>query len=158
MSGLPARYCMTLVASIAFCSVGLSQEAERTHIGSAAEKKYIVKLEATPHRRYCTARASIEYIQNSDVASVRGQITKEGCVQAGGRYTVAVRIRDKNDDLQNLEFEERWSSDSELPFNFNADYEIGDDVDLIRVRTKSLKCVCADSDDTGEEEIQEQHQ
>ena len=158
MAGLPTRYCMALVASVVFSSVGLSQEAERMHTGASAEKKYIVKLEATQHKQYCQARASIEYIQNDHVASVKGQIAKEGCVQAGGQYTVAVRIRDENGDLRNLEFQEPWSSDSELPLIFQADYEIGDDVDLIRVRTKSLKCVCVDSDDTGEIEIRERHQ
>jgi hypothetical protein len=89
---------------------------------------------------------------------VKGQITKDGCLAAEGNYTMSVRLRSENGEIRTLEFEELWSSDSELPVVFESEYEIGRNVDLVRVVAKRLRCACADADDTTEVEQQGQDQ
>ncbi len=104
-----------------------------------------MRLEMTPHKEYCRAEATVEYIQRDRLASVSGRIKSDDCDSAGGDYTVAVRVRDANGDLHNFEYVEAWQTDANTAFGFNKDYDIGPDVDLIRVRVRKVICVCTDA-------------
>jgi len=147
------RRCLAIVSAslIMFASLPSSAQDERVSPGQHASKKFTVKLEAKPHTQYCQARAAIEYSQKNDITRVSGEITKEGCTAAGGDYTMAIRYRDENGEVHDLEFEEQWTSDNVSPVTFEADYTIGENVDLVRVRAKRLRCVCVESDDAGED-------
>jgi hypothetical protein len=157
---LPGRHFAAIITAVLifFVSLPLPAQDERLSPARHASKAYTVELKSAQHKQYCQASASIEYSQYDDVARVSGQITKNGCTKAGGDYTVAVRFRDANGDVHNLEFEELWTSSSELPVLFSAEYEIGKNVDLVRVRTKRLECVCAELEGQNEEKVQDQQQ
>jgi hypothetical protein len=47
--------------------------------------------------------------------------------------------------LKTLEFVESWRRDDDQPVKFSADYEIGENVDLVRARSRQLRCTCADT-------------
>ena len=146
-------------ASLVLCvSLPLSAQEERVIPGQHASKEFTVKLEAKPHTQYCQARAAIEYSQKNDIARVSGEITKDGCLAAHGSYTMTVRYRDEDGEIHDLDFEEQWASDDESPLTFAADYVIGDNVDLVRVRAKRLRCICVEADDAGEDQNPDENQ
>lgn len=156
-SCLSAPCCAAIVTASMALLTGTSSAAQdqRVSPGQHASKEFTVKLEAKPHKQYCKARAVIEYSQKNTIARIGGEITKEGCMVATGDYTVSIRFRDENGETHDLEFEEQWASDSELPVSFGSDYEIGQNVDLVRARTKRLRCLCVETEDAGDGQRQD---
>jgi hypothetical protein len=158
-SRLTGAHCAAmLVAPWLMLASQFSLAQQEALDGRQATREYTVKLEASPQKQYCQARAVIEYSQKNDVARVQGRITKDGCMAASGSYILSVRIRDENDEIRTLEFEEQWRSDSELPVVFESEYEIGENVDLVRAMSKRLRCVCAETEDAAVEAHQDQDQ
>lgn len=93
--------------------------------------------------RYCEAEIALEYLQWDDVARVEGTLTNENCAASSGRYDIEARIRDANGDLQTLRFSESWSREDDRPVVLSSEYEIGDNVELMRLKARSLDCACA---------------
>ena len=143
----------TSVTALACLSITAMAGQERTDGGNSAEKKYLIKMETTQHKLYCQARIALEYTQRNTVASVTGEIENDDCGASGGDYTMTVRFRDENGEVQNEEHEEQWQRDDDQVFAFEYEYTIGDNVDLIRVRARKIQCVCAEmpADDEAEE-------
>jgi hypothetical protein len=126
--------------------------AEQTSTERLAQKKFTVKLEPPKQKQYCNASNTIEYFQSDDIVSVSGEITNEQCGTSSGTYTMNIRYRDKNGELQELDFDESWQRDDNQTVKFKREYTIGEDVDLIRVRTRRMKCICAEIDSEAESE------
>jgi hypothetical protein len=78
------------------------------------------------------------------MAHVTGTISIGSC-PAGttGAFTVVARVRDASGEIKPLEFDETWQRDDAQDVKFNSDYPIGDNVELVGVRLRSLKCTCA---------------
>lgn len=153
---LPILCCAALVSTSLSQDIPDQQE-EQGQSGRHAEKKYIIKLETTPHKQYCQASSSIEYFQSDDVATVTGEIRNEDCATSSGTFTMNVRFRDSDGELHDLEFEETWQREDDQSITFDREYVIGKNVDLVRVRTRRMKCVCAEipSDDQNQDETKE---
>lgn len=132
------------------------QQEERMRVEGHVQKKYIVKLEAPQQKQYCQASSLIEYVQNNDVATVSGEIQNEDCAASSGTYTMNVRIRDENGELSDLDFEESWQREDDQPIKFEREYAIGNNVDLIRVRTRRMRCVCTEVQAEGDLENENQ--
>ncbi len=64
----------------------------------------------------------------------------------GGRRSlhVAVRVKGESGEEKVLEFSETWQRSDDRDVIFAADYPIGEDVELVNVRVRSLTCTCAD--------------
>lgn len=152
---LPALFATALVTAL-FASQPVHAQEEQTHDESGVTKKYIVRLETTQHKQYCQASASIEYAQNDDVASVTGEIRNEDCAASSGEFTINVRFKDTDGELVDLNFEETWQREDDQSIAFKREYTIGQNVDLMRVRTRKLKCVCAEIQ--SEDDIQDENQ
>jgi len=151
----PPLWTIALVTAL-IASQPVHAQEEQTYDGSGLTKKYIVRLETTQHKQYCKASISVEYIQNDDAASVSGQINNEDCAASSGEYTINVRIRDSEGQLVDLNFDETWQREDDQSIAFKRQYTIGQNVDLMRVRTRKLKCVCAEIQ--GKDEIQDKNQ
>ncbi len=73
-----------------------------------------------------------------------GTIDNAVCAASGGSYDLAVSIRDANGETQTLEFTEAWHRSDDKTVEFTSDYEIGENVDLLRVRSRRIRCECAE--------------
>ena len=107
------------------------------------EFRHKVTLEAPQKAGVCSARVEIEYSQRNTIAEADGTIHTEDCAAAGGVYTIAARYRDENGEIHNVESEKTWSRTDDQPVHFSDELEIGENVDLIRVRARKVNCECA---------------
>ena len=94
----------------------------------------------------CEASTLTEYSQRGAIASVTGKISIGSC-PAGttGAFTIVARVRDASGEIKPLEFNETWQRDDAQDVSFNAAYPIGEDVELVGVRVRGLKCTCAEA-------------
>ena len=93
----------------------------------------------------CEAALALEYTQRGTIARVEGVIENATCAASAGDYTIAIRVRDENGEITILEFDEPWQRSDDQPVEFLTDYPIGEDVELVGVRSRRLRCVCADA-------------
>jgi hypothetical protein len=123
--------------------IGVSQQPQKMRIDNRIETEYTVTLEAESQKDYCHAKAEFEWWQDNTVAHVEGAITNPDCGASSGTYTVSVRHKELNGEVQRNDYEENWSREDDQPFSFVHDYEIGENVDLIRVSARKVVCICA---------------
>jgi len=100
-----------------------------------------IKMDYQPNA--CRAQLVVEYFQRGDKAHVKTELTNEDCAASAGRYTIRVRIKDGNGEIKSTDYPETWSRSDDASVAKEKDYPIGDDVDLINVRSRNLKCECA---------------
>jgi len=113
------------------------------------EIRYKMKLSTTPPaEQTCAAQIYFTYLQKNTVAVVDSTIDNTECDASSGDYRVLVRFRDENNEIQSLEYPETWSRDDDKAVESRKEYFIGDNVDLVTVRSRKLRCVC---DNAGEE-------
>jgi hypothetical protein len=90
----------------------------------------------------CSALIDLEYYQRNMLAHVEGTIANDACAASEGRYVVTARIRNADGEIEALDFEETWRRSDDQPIEIEADYLIGENVDLIRLRTRGVTCRC----------------
>ena len=132
--------CAYLVAGPAW------PQQERMTLETDMEFRHKVTLEAPKKTSVCSARVEIEYSQRNTVAEAEGTIHTEDCEAASGVYTIAARYKDENGEIRNIESEKTWSRTDDRPVHFSDQLTIGENVDLIRVRARKIKCECAAND------------
>ncbi len=100
---------------------------------------------AQPSTPQCEATTLTEYFQRNNIARVSGRISLAVC-PAGttGSYDVVVRVRDESGEIKPIEFSETWQRADLGDVTFNADYPIGENVELVNVRVRNMRCACAD--------------
>lgn len=96
----------------------------------------------------CEAKLALEYLQKGDQAEVGIEINNDECAASYGDFTIYVRYRHDNGEMFTDEFPETWSREDDQPVKMSRLYPIGDDVDLIRVRSRGLNCSCGVDDET----------
>jgi len=122
--------------------VVVEKNGQSTRVVTQSNISIDVKLAAKPTKA-CQATITTRSEQRNTLAHVEGTIESADCAACSGDYTLVVRIRDASGETRTLEFSESWRRADEAPVKFTADYPIGDDVDLLGVRSKGLHCVCA---------------
>jgi hypothetical protein len=98
-----------------------------------------------PSGPQCEATTLTEYQQRNNVARVSGTVSLAAC-PAGttGTFTLVARVRDESGESRTIEFPETWQRADTEDHVFNTDYPIGDNVELMSVRVRNLKCTCAE--------------
>ena len=92
----------------------------------------------------CEASALTEYSQQNTMARIQGSISIANCPAGStGKFTIVARVRDDSGDTELLEFSKAWQRDDAEDHKFNSDFEIGENVELVSVRLRSLDCTCA---------------
>jgi hypothetical protein len=115
------------------------------------EIRYKMKLSTTPPaEQTCAAQIYFTYRQKNTVAVVDSTIDNTECDASSGDYTVLVRFRDENNEIQSLEYPETWSRDDDKAVESRKEYFIGDNVDLVTVRSRKLRCVCDNAREEGQ--------
>ena len=135
---------------IALCCLGLAaavadaQEPEEPR--RRAEIRYQMTFETTPpDQRSCEASIFFTFLQKDTVAVVDSTIENHDCAASGGSYTIVVRFRDAQGEVQTLEYPETWQRADDQALDRRTEYHIGDDVDLVSVRSRRMRCVCEDT-------------
>ena len=92
----------------------------------------------------CEATTLTEYQQRNNVARVTGTVSIASCpAGTAGSFTLVARVRDDNGETRPIEFNETWQRNDAEDHAFNTEYPIGDNVELMSVRVRNLKCTCA---------------
>jgi hypothetical protein len=112
-----------------------------------SEQTVKIALDAPPQLGVprCDASATTNYYQSGTVARIAGTINILDCSSAStGTYNIVVRVRDEKGEVNSLEFSDKWQGSDGQDVEFAADYPIGQDVELVTVRVRDLRCTCAD--------------
>jgi hypothetical protein len=109
------------------------------------EQQLNVTLEVPqPEALQCEATTLTEYSQRNNVARVIGTVSIANCpAGSAGTFDVVARVRDESGEIKPIEFAEKWQRDDAEDAPFTGDYPIGDNVELMNVRIRNLKCTCA---------------
>lgn len=97
---------------------------------------------ARPQSGACHAEMSLEYLQWDTAARVRSKIENADCAASRGQYVLEVTVRDSKGELKTLRIRESWSRNDDQPVVSMKDYPIGENVDLVSVRSRRLQCSC----------------
>jgi hypothetical protein len=109
-----------------------------------AETQITIVTELRAPSAQCQASVSTGYFQANTLARVEGTIEIDGCAAAMGSFTIAARIRDESGEIKTLEFPETFERQDDRSVAFERDYPIGENVELVSVRTRSVRCECTD--------------
>ena len=90
----------------------------------------------------CEAVLSLTYDQRNTNAQVEGTIENPTCAASSGDFALGITVKDAKDELQTLEFTEKWQRSDDKPISFKKLYPIGENVDLRRVTPRKVHCVC----------------
>jgi len=131
-------YCLSMVLAQDQADQGEKNEPAPEQ----KKEKILFTTEAPQRKQSCRSGLSFEYFQIGDDVNVAGQLTNDGCAAASGEYTVSVRYRTEDGEIENKDFVELWTREDNTPIEFDKNYPMGPDTYLIRVRTKRSKCVC----------------
>jgi hypothetical protein len=127
-----------------FCLMSLpvcSNAQDQTDTESDDSAKQIqMKMEIQPNA--CRAHLGVEYYQRGEHAHVTTELTNDDCAASSGRYTIRVRFRGEDGEIRNLDYPETWERADASPVESVKDYFVGENVDVIRVRVRDLKCEC----------------
>ena len=97
-----------------------------------------------PDALQCEATTETQYQQRNTVARVTGNVSISNCpAGSSGTFDVVARVRDESGEVKPIEFAEKWQRDDAGNARFTSDYPIGENVDLVNVRVRNLKCTCA---------------
>ena len=92
----------------------------------------------------CAATTVTEYLQEASVAHVTGSISILSCpAGSAGTFDVVALVKDKSGATKPIEFHEMWQRDDPGDAPFAGNFAIGDNVELVNVRIRNLKCTCA---------------
>lgn len=124
--------------------VSVEKEGSKTHVILEQDVSVSIKI-APKATASCAASADYEYQQRDTFAHVTGAIENAQCAASGGDYVLAVTIRDASGELKTLEFPQQWARSDDRPAKFTHDLPIGPNVDLVNIRTRRLRCTCAET-------------
>lgn len=134
--------------------VGWAAEDPDTTPSTARTNSFEIQLEM--NSRSCQALASLEYFQRGAEAEVETSIHTDDCDAASGHYVLHVTVRgDDEMEPRILIFEETWERSDDTPVEKIRRYPIGDDVDLLRIKSRKLSCTCVE---TAEPSAKQQEQ
>ncbi len=116
---------------------------ERVVEGQSAEIRIQIEAEHEYMTNACEARLEIEYYQAGDSVHVETELNNDQCAASSGSYTLQVRYRGDDGEVQTVEFDELWERSDAEPVKLIKDYFVAENVDIMRVRSRRLRCECA---------------
>ena len=142
------QYLLVLAVGIGNTQIVSAQEQQDSK--KSHEIRYTMTLGTTPpDQPKCAAQLLFTFIQKNTVAAVESTLSNPDCGASSGDYTMLVRYREENNEIQSLEYPETWQRDDDQDIESRKEYFIGDNVDLVTVRSRKLRCIC---DNAGAEE------
>lgn len=93
----------------------------------------------------CQASVVIRYLQSDTIAKVDGTIENESCAASSGSFVLSISTSDAAGKLTTWDYSQAWMREDDQPLAFTGDYDIGKNVDLVRVRALRIVCKCQKS-------------
>jgi hypothetical protein len=122
-------------------------EVETETVRHEQQIRLAFEISPPPPTAQCGAMTTTQYEQRDSIARVVSTLAIDDCTAASGTFTVSVRTKDDNgEEKPPLEFEETWQRGGSEDVTVTADYPIGENVELVSVRLRSLTCTCADAE------------
>lgn len=121
----------------------LAVAEEESRINNEAEIRLTIEAKHEYATDICTAAMELEYYQKGASAHVEASLDNDQCGASSGTYNLEIRYRDAAGNVQTKEVAETWERDDSSPLELAKDYFVADDIDLIRVRPRKLRCTCA---------------
>ncbi len=90
----------------------------------------------------CQAELAISYLQKNTIADVEGTLENNDCAASSGSYVLSVRTTDANGMMTTQEFPQTWAREDDQDVTFRYEFEIGENVELTRVRAQKVQCRC----------------
>lgn len=97
----------------------------------------------------CQASVSLAYYQRNTRVRVETTIENASCKTGSGTLDIVASIRNAAGERLALVFPERWEQRDETSLVFTRDYPIGENVELLRIRSSKVDCVCQDEGASG---------
>jgi len=138
---LRALHCLIVLAAGIGSTQAVSAQEEESKKNHEIRYKMTIST-ALPDEQRCEALLYLEYRQKDTVAVVNSTLSNTDCDASSGDYTVLVRFKDENNERQSLEYPETWQRDDNKAIESRKEYFIGDNVDLVTVTSRKLRCVC----------------
>ena len=125
---------------------------QRSHEYKAEGKEFerVVPVTMEFNTGACKADLKLEYFQKGANAHVKSRLSNEQCGASSGNYTVRVQYRAAGGGTKLLEFDETWKRDDESDVISERDYFVGDDIDIMRIKSRNLSCQCTEVESTEE--------
>ena len=79
---------------------------------------------------FAQATTTISYHRRNTVTRVESTIETAHCAVAAGAFKVAIRVREDGGEVKSLEFNETWHRSNAKSVEVEADYPIGENVEL----------------------------
>ncbi len=144
-----------MIRTIAFVSlfaataaVGDEQDRdERVIDAQAAEIRIQIEAEHEYVTNACEARLDVSYYQKGDSVHVETELRNDQCGASSGSYALEVRYRGDDGEVRAVEFEELWQRSDAEPVTLEKDYYVAENIDVMRVRSRRLRCECASAPD-----------
>jgi hypothetical protein len=137
------KNAVIVVCVAMLCTATAAADDKEIEAKSATfSKTFEMKVEQ--HSTECEATAVLEYFQRGGEAEVEATIENPDCAASSGEFIIETTVRaDGQMDSNKLSFPETWSRDDEDPVVITKRYPIGDNVDLMRVKVRKLRCECS---------------
>ena len=136
------RYVLFVICSALLWT---SAAADRQTKANSATFSKTIELNTEQRTNMCESTAVLEYYQRGTEAAVETTIEISDCAASSGEFTIETTVRtDGQTDSQKLSFPETWSHDDNDSVVITKRYPIGDDVDLLRVKVRKLRCECSE--------------
>ena len=133
-------------------SIKISRSSE--HKTESKEFEVPVDVELEYKSAGCEAKLNIEYFQSGENAEVSSTVINNQCAASFGSYTVQVRYRGDDGELETRNYEETWERGDADPVLAKRQYFIGENVDLVRVQSRGLTCSCVSGEPAASEDRQ----
>jgi hypothetical protein len=98
-----------------------------------------------PKNTACESSIQLAFSQRNTLARLEGTLENRTCAASTGEYSVGLRIKDATGEFKTIEFRESWQRADDKPVSIRHDYPIGENVDLVSVRTRALRCTCTET-------------
>jgi hypothetical protein len=112
--------------------------------GQEFEKKVGMTLEY--EQKGCAATLGLEYYPRGTDAHVISTLKNEQCAASSGSYVLRIRYRPDEGEMGEVEFAETWSRDDDADVAVEKNYFVGENLDIRRVSSAKLKCMCTETD------------
>ena len=138
------RLVLTLATAVAMLlPLSLLAVDDESRINNEAEIRVTVEMEHEYATDMCMAAMELEYYQKGSSAHVETRLENPACAASSGSYTLEIRYRDAQGEVNSKEYSEDWERSDANTVVLVKDYFVAENVDIIRVRSRKLRCTCA---------------
>lgn len=138
-------FTMNKQCNYAFLLLALASPAaaEEPTISNEAEIRIQMDVKQEFATDLCQAELALEWYQKGPSVHVESELSNDTCGASSGSLVIRVFYRDEDGETVSADFPETWQRANDAPILLERDYYLAENIDVLRVRTRKLRCVCA---------------